>query len=250
MWFRFWLPQDRQICQLLVLNILRYRLSTHASGQDFGGLKMVVIFEVDACLPSAKPKANADAPSTSNSSSKSAPLPSSDSQPSVGPDDLADKLSRLKISSSSPSTSNAPSPNVPDIQVVKSDHVVPQSHLIEVTTLSEQRARTDCFVWKEAFPKLYLSSTNNHYLGIHDRGNFTRVEKRTLGTGELAIEEQRAQPSLQKLKRILKAIQNMVVDHGQSGRLSLVCQGGELKVYKRNSMETCLPESILERFES
>ena len=57
-----------------------------------------------------------------------------------------------------------------------------------------------------------------------------------------------AQAGFRKLRKVLQEIQELVVEHGQRGRLSLVCRDGGLRVFARTSDASCLPESVLERF--
>jgi len=75
------------------------------------------------------------------------------------------------------------------------------------------------------------------------------VEKRKLGSSELKDIENTTQMALWKLRQALGTIKDTVMEHGKSGRLSLVCQGGELKLYERSSQVSCLPEDILNKFE-
>ena len=56
------------------------------------------------------------------------------------------------------------------------------------------------------------------------------------------------QQALKKLRRLLDEIQFIVMHHDTVGRLSLVCQGGELKIYERKSSDSFLPDEILSRF--
>jgi hypothetical protein len=50
---------------------------------------------------------------------------------------------------------------------------------------------------------------------------------------ESIVKESDAQDSLKKLRRALEAIHEIVVQNGQRGRLSLVYQGTELKVFEQ-----------------
>ena len=126
--------------------------------------------------------------------------------------------------------------------------VVDQENIAELTTISMKRR--GLFNWSEAYPQLFLSQTPCHFLGVHDRGRFDTIEQRRLGSGDLRSIEQSLQGVLWQLRFLLDIIKELVVEHGRSGRLSLVCQGGELKVYTRSSKDSCLPEDILARFDS
>jgi hypothetical protein len=61
--------------------------------------------------------------------------------------------------------------------------------------------------------------------------------------------ESRAQSGFKKLRKALEEIQTIVKEEGASGRISLVCKDGVLKVHERNSKESCLPEYSLALFE-
>jgi hypothetical protein len=98
------------------------------------------------------------------------------------------------------------------------------------------------------YPQLFLSHTPHHFLAVHDKGRFTLVEKRQL-VSDLRGVERTTQTSLRRLREALGTVKDMVVKHGKSGRLSLVCQEGAMKVYERSSQVSCLPEDMLKKFE-
>lgn len=187
---------------------------------------MVVRFEVDACIPPAR---KARALTKSNV------------------DDLTDALANVSFSS-------APKAKVKTVEdgyglrIRQAGSYVPQSNIIELATVSIVR-HSKGYDWSEAYPQIFLSHTPHHYLAVHKNGRFEFVEKRDLGTDFLDVEESE-QPALRKLRQVLGAIKDIVVEHGNKGRLTLVQQGGELKVYERNSKASCLPEEILKKFEA
>lgn len=186
---------------------------------------MVVRFEVDACIPpSTKPKG------TSPSDI----------------DALADALFNTSLSST-PEVSSTTEDKY-GLCIRRGGILVDQDNIAELTTISTKRR--GLFNWSETYPQLFLSQTPYHFLGIHDRGRFETIEKRQLGSGVLRSIEQSLQGVLWQLRLLLDVIKELVVKHGKSGRLSLVCQGGELKVYKRSNEDSCLPEDILARFDS
>ncbi|TFK40515.1 hypothetical protein BDQ12DRAFT_679577 [Crucibulum laeve] len=208
---------------------------------DLSGLKMVVRFEVDACLPTEAPATKKSTPSLGASTGKSA----------SNVDDLIDSLANVKIS---PTDSSSPS-SIPSsatdsavyLQVIKGGNQVPQSAIIELTTRSEARASQ--LDWAESFPQLFLSQTAHHFLAIHQRGRFIEIQKRKLTSPELQKVASDIQPYLKKLRRILDDIKALVIKHGERGRLSLVCIDGDLKVYERSVQDSCLPDEVLARFE-
>ncbi|KAH9947480.1 hypothetical protein B0H21DRAFT_789871 [Amylocystis lapponica] len=207
---------------------------------DFDGLTVVVRFEVDACLPAPSSRTTTAKPSAS----------------STNPDDLSDLLSGLKIAPSAPSTQIAPKSSLdqdsgkgaPDVKIIRAGTQVPQDSVIEMTTRSKMNAVQ--FNWTDAYPQLYLSQTSHHFLAVHERGRFDTITKRTLGDPELKRVDANGQPGFKKLRKLLQDIQELVVEHGQLGRLTLVCRDGALKVFERINKADCLPESVLERISS
>ena len=115
-----------------------------------------------------------------------------------------------------------------------------------MTTRSEISAAR--FDWGDAYPQLYLSQTPHHYLAVHRTGTFFSITKRKIGENDLKVVESKAQPGFRKLRKVLGEIQTMVKEAGASGRISLVCKDGILKVHERNSKESCLPEDLLALF--
>ncbi|KAI0770637.1 hypothetical protein C8Q74DRAFT_1317829 [Fomes fomentarius] len=213
---------------------------------DLDGLRMVVRFEVDACLPPAENGACES--SESSESSVGAKSASADSLGNTVPteiESLTDIMSNLNVTSeneTSPAQSN-------DITVIRAGSQIPQSSIVELVTRSVKYI--DEFDWQEQYPQLLLSWTPHLFLAVHDRGTFERMVKHELGTTELRHIEAstRVQSSFQKLVETLKTIQALVMEHGRRRRLSLVCQpDGTLNVFECTSEQGCLPDSELERF--
>lgn len=184
---------------------------------------MVVRFEVDACFPPpAKPN-----PRKSISSV----------------DELAQSLSGVSLSSQPSSSQLSPKD---ELTVVKGGNYVSASAVIELTTRSE--ARQNFYDWKDAYPQLFFSQTAHHFLAVHQRGRFITVNKRKLSSPELQGVEQIIQPDLKLMRKALDKIKDLVVKYGERGRLTLVCSNGELKLYERKSLDSCLPNDLLELF--
>lgn len=198
---------------------------------------MVLRFEVDACIPS---ETTAVAPRPKTPSAK---VPSSNDV-----DDLASALSSVTLQTSESSSASLKPTKRPVITVISGGSYIPQSSIVELTTRSERNAST--FDWKESYPQLFLSQTPHHFLGIHQRGRFTAVNKRKLDSPELKkIATDYIQGDMKKLRHVLSVIKELAVKHGERGRLSLVCRGGELMVYERVSQDSCLPDEFLQRFD-
>lgn len=188
--------------------------------QDLNGLKMVVRFEVDACIP---PPAKYPRKSISSV------------------DELANSLNAVSLSSTSPTG---------ELRVIEGGTVVSSTAVIELTTRSQATMKNHVFSWKEAYPQLFFSQTAHHFLAIHQRGRFFDVQKRKLSSDELQAIEEKAQVDLKRVRKTLELIQDIVVKHGKKGRISLVCVNGVLSVYERDSEDSCLPEPIMKLFET
>ncbi|TFY75224.1 hypothetical protein EWM64_g8788 [Hericium alpestre] len=172
---------------------------------DFFGLKMIVRFEVDAFLPSDE---------AVQSSGKSA----------TTLDSLTDSLSTLQV------TTESASP--PGLQIIRAGSEVPHRSVIELKTSSKKHIR-----WSDIFPQLYLSQTPWFYVGFHEKGTFTEVQKSNM----LEMKEQRKdlEGRLRQLGQTLEMIQELAIAHGTKKCLSLVCQSGVLTVYERVGIEQC-----------
>ncbi|KAJ7480636.1 hypothetical protein FB451DRAFT_1238102 [Mycena latifolia] len=194
---------------------------------DMSGLKMIVRFEVDACIPSS---AKASAASKSVQSI----------------DDLGDIFAGIKLAA--PTAPAPASKTTHGLTVLDGGATIPHSSIVELTTRSERREAE--FDWNDAYPQLFFSQTPHHFLAVHTRGRFTAVNKRKLGTPELQAVECTLQPSLKKLRAALDVIKALVVKHGQRGRLTLVCRAGNLQVFERVSSASCLPDEVMSRFEN
>jgi len=181
---------------------------------NFDGFRMVVRFEVDACLPY-------DTSTSAPPSNKSA----------------AGRNGREKKKASG-SPSNPPSVKI--IRGGSSD--VPQTHLLEIKTHSGTRLN-----WPKTYPQLYLSQTPNVHHAFHDGGRFTSIKKFVLGQNELAGVDRAAQAGFKKLRKLLGVIQSLVLKYGAT-RISLVCVGKTLSIYQIPQGEKCLPEDALAVF--
>jgi len=132
------------------------------------------------------------------------------------------------------------------VAVIRAGSRVPQSRLIELKTYSSKSGKE----WSKSYPQLFLSQIPHIYYGTHTDGNFSTIKKFTLGEPHLKPIDQNAQDGFKKLEVLLTTIQELVVKHGTDGRLSLVCEGDELRVYQRKDTGSCLPEYALALFRS
>ncbi|KAJ3573991.1 hypothetical protein NP233_g2061 [Leucocoprinus birnbaumii] len=193
---------------------------------DFNGLKMVVRYEVDACMPQPRTRlARKSEASTLDS--------------------LADAMSNMNLTTTvAPFSSNT----MPALNIINAGTNVPQAATIELTTIAVYRREK--FNWDEAYPQLFLSQTSHHFLAVHNRGQFISVEKRKLVSDpEFEKIHKSMKPALKKLRKILEIIQQVAVKHGTGGRLTFVCSDGELAVYQRRSQTSCLPDEAMSCFD-
>jgi hypothetical protein len=211
-------------------------------------MKMVVRFEVDACLPTST---DSSVPKTKTASV----------------DDLADALGGMSIKRPTPASTKTASSSSSIIDIVRAGTQVPQEALIEVTSRSAYfLAQLD---WNELYPQLALSQTPALHLGVHERGVFTQLHKwqldgqartrtgtTTAGATPPDISAQRRETEVQilRLARLLEDVQELAIARGPgaAGSFSLVCENGELRVYARKKgadAKSCLPPDVVARFE-
>jgi hypothetical protein len=166
-------------------------------------------------------------------------IPKKSSKPDI--DDIISGLSSLDVSQ--PKTESAKQVANTRLRVVRFGTQLPQESIIEVATIS--KFRESQLDWQEKGPQLYLSQISHFYVGLHERGSFSEVRKHEFDYTTLPDQ---VLANMKKLRRVLVTIQNLVVKHGQRGRLSLVCVDGTLNVYERVDEKSCLPDEIMERF--
>lgn len=194
---------------------------------DFGELRLLVRFEVDACLPTE-----------------------------VAPtlDDLISQTASLAISSSRPPEKSQPD-TVNGLKILRSgDSLVPQNNIIELTS----RVSCGSIDWDNIFPQLYLSGTPRLIIGYHDAGNFHQIEHfNTEDVDDETMREakRKTQDGLNRLALVLGLVRDAVLDltdddasGDRSERLlSLVCQEKKLKLYERTGGSK-LPEELVAHF--
>ncbi|KZV65885.1 hypothetical protein PENSPDRAFT_637695 [Peniophora sp. CONT] len=193
---------------------------------DYFGLRMVVVFEVDAC---------AREPSAGNQ------LPRKDNT-----DGLDSLLNSMSIGSANASASGSANSTAFPVKVIKAGAEVVQEDVIELTTRSIMNIGQ--FDWTEQLPQLYLSATPKLFIGVHQRGTFQEIQEHDLNDAALMKMRRDAAASYEKLGRALEAIQALVVEHGPEEHLSLLCKDGVLKVYRRIDGKSRLPADLRERF--
>ncbi|KZT00308.1 uncharacterized protein LAESUDRAFT_739677 [Laetiporus sulphureus 93-53] len=179
---------------------------------DLDGLTLVVRFEVNAFI------AALPSPGVVSSSSN------------IG--SLSDMLSGLNVATVTC-----------DLMV---DGAASTAELDVIRTGSENAEKYD---WRDAYPQLYLSQICNHYLAVHNRGEFETITKCTVDDAEMKHFDISAQNGFKKLCHILETVQELVVEYGQRGCLSLVHRDRQLQAFDRIKHNVYLPEDMLRRFE-
>ncbi|KAI6006616.1 hypothetical protein F5J12DRAFT_101327 [Pisolithus orientalis] len=172
---------------------------------DFGGLKVLLRYEVDAC---AEPESEDDSFLASFSTLS---IGATGGAPTLSNDSAFSSRFGMKVKLTSPRS------------------VLPQSSVIEIKTRAARRELD----WKEVYPQLYLSQTSYLYLAKHTRGTFGRVEKFQINSEGMAAHAREAEASMAKLEALLSAILKAVRKYGEGVPLSLVYRAGELQLYKR-----------------
>jgi hypothetical protein len=216
-------------------------------------LKMIVRFEVDACL------------STETADSKR----SAKKAPALAVDDLADALGSINISSSAASSTSSPSSSPVSVDIIHAGTQVPQDALLELTSRSVYFV--DQLDWNDLYPQLVLSQTPAVRLGVHERGTFKELREWQViggadagtgtGTGadtdsgsgsppDLTAQRRETAAHIVRLARVLEDLQELAISRGPgpAGCFSLVCEGGEMHVYGHKDAKSCLPPDVKARF--
>jgi hypothetical protein len=248
------------LIRALPLHVLQFRLAHNfflwGGEQDMLDMKMMVRFEVDACLPTETSKATTAKTGTSDKKRDGR------KSPELALDELADALGNLNLRTSSPSTTTSPSASLsptpslaaPALNIIRAGTQVPQESLIEVA--SRSKYFIDQLDWNELYPQLAISQTSELRIGVHDRGTFTEMREMQVdgaSGGPPTLETQKRQTAAQlvRLARVLEDVQELAISRGPGpmGSFSLVCENGELRVYARKGMRrSCLPAGVRARF--
>jgi hypothetical protein len=214
-------------------------------------IKLIVRFEVDACLPT----------DTSTAKTGSDTKRSAKKAPELALDDLVDALGDMNLTSppttATPTTTSSSSPS-PALNIIRAGTQVPQESLLEVA--SRSKYFIDQLDWNELYPQLAISQTPGLRLGVHERGTFTEMRECQVDSddgagagGPPGLPEQRSDTAAQfvRLARVLEDVQELAISRGPgpTGSFSLVCEGGELRVYGRKGVRrSCLPPNVRTRF--
>ncbi|KAH9973930.1 hypothetical protein BJV74DRAFT_782643 [Russula compacta] len=209
-----------------------YRAITY----DMLDIKMIVRFEVDACLPADA------APTKAGTSTTKCP---EEKKPAPALDELADALESLNLQTDASSRPSSPSSS---IDIVNAGSQVPQDALLEIASRSIYYVNQ--LDWNEIYPQLALSQTPGLRLGVHERGTFTELRQWEIDGIDLTVQRRRLAAQMVRLAHVLKDVQELAIARGSgpAGSFSLVCERGSLNVYGRKGAKSCLPQDVIARF--
>ena len=191
--------------------------------QTLRGVRLLVRYELDACLPDALAHASA-----------------------------AGRTSIAALTATLGST------KTPLVTVERGGKLVAQSGTMELktrsrTTYDEARNTrvTNSFEWTDVYLQLVLSQTQHLALGWHDRGTFKTIERKTLQELEQGPVGRGHHNNLHKLGEVLERICELVKARGEGGRLSLVCEAGTLTLRRHTDRpDGALPVEMLQLFKT
>ncbi|KAF9522594.1 hypothetical protein CPB83DRAFT_822723 [Crepidotus variabilis] len=195
---------------------------------DLNGLKMVVRFEVDACVRPPIQLTRTNAPTSDEA--------------------LTQSLSSITLTTLSSLQGSGEYPIDYPLLVREGGSEVATASIIELATRAERTLETWGYNWKETFPQLFFSQTAHYYIGVHNRGEFSRVEKRKLK--DLAEHELDSQAAFKKVRTLLEQMRNLVAEDWKDKRLSLVVKNGVMGLYERSTTEGILPDVALSFFDA
>jgi hypothetical protein len=227
-------------------------------------MKMMVRFEVDACLPTETSTATSKKTGTSDTKR------SGRKSPELALDELADALGNMDLHTSSrvptsptittSSSSPPPSSASSALNIIRAGTQVPQESLLEVA--SRSKYFIEQLDWNELYPQLAVSQTPGLRLGVHERGTFTEMREMQVdgddgvdagGGRPPALEAQKRETAAQlvRLARLLEDVQELAIKRGpgRTRSFALICEGGKLRTYARKGVRrSCLPSDVRERF--
>lgn len=176
---------------------------------NLAGLKVLLRFEVDACLPSVSDLADAlggiDLTSTASTSKASQP--------------------KVVTPPSSSSTTTSP------ISVrLTGTPLVAQNSLVELKTMSQNKN----VIWNSVYPQLYLSGTPHLFVAKHFKGSFTTLQRYDLHGSTLRPYAKAVEQGLGKLVKLLEELSTHLQEAGPGIGFSLIGGvSGDLKLYRR-----------------
>ena len=199
--------------------------------QGLGGMKLVVLFEVDAYDPAL--------------CADLATKEKGDTQTSDSVQDLTDVVSSMSMST--PLVLASKSSEKTKLHVIRAGIEVPQGALVKIKTRSKRNIQN--LDWDAIYPQLYIGQTPTLKIGVHQRGRFEEVQTKTLDSPELKEVARETETGMKKLWSVLKELHNLVMANGKDARISVISKDGALQVLNRESLDSFLPEHTLSRFD-
>lgn len=193
----------------MYVNVALAEPQTKFNIQNLAGLKVLLRFEVDACLPSVSDLA--------------------DSLNGMGLSSTASAYKTSQLKATTRSSSSSTTTNPISVQLT-SRPLVAQDSLIELKTMSQNKN----IVWNKVYPQLYLSGTPHLYLAKHSRGSFTTLQRYDLHGSTLRPYAKAAEQGLGKLVESLRELSTYLQEAGPGIGFSLIGSvSGDLKLYRR-----------------
>lgn len=158
-------------------------------------------------------------------------------------DDLTALLSGLSVQKASPHTIDRSG-----INIIHSGELVPQSSILEIKTKSAFNFKG--IDWDDYLPQLVLSQIPHLVVGLHDRGLFHTVTHKKMDDSDVVAEKRKLDSKLRLLRDLLETIRRLVKGRGKDKRYALVYRDRELRMYEKESSESCLPQEWMARFET
>lgn len=184
--------------------------------QDLSGLKMVVRFEVDACLPFGKAGSGGNA--------------------------VTHHATALGGLSSAPAVQ---SKNYAGLVVRSGGITVAQDRLVELKTRSRRSNPVNMF--DKLVPQLLLSQTPHYFIAPYSpNGTVDRIMARD--EADITRRQAALQPALRRLHTALAAIQARLMEVKPGQKMSLVSRAGVLSLYQGNRASEGLSKHVLRRF--
>ena len=136
------------------------------------------------------------------------------------------------------------------MKVVQFGSPLSQESLINIKTVTSQELSD--IDWADMLSQSFLSQTPSLYIGIHNNGTVERIEKCRLDEAFMIKSEVKISKDVVLLRLLLLKLRQSVNDLGEektaSGKLSLVCNDGQLALYARNDAKSCFPEQLSKLF--
>ena len=192
----------------------------------FGGLKMLIRFEVDVHFAGFQP------------------CPQATSDDDIN--DLSAAIKAVKLDSEVPRTLVSDTGSTSDLKLVLKGEDVSHDSLIEIKTRRTKRN----IQTKDLAPQLFIGQVPHLIVACHDDGEFQTVKSTHVAMpgGFLDQFEMNNEEELKKLIKLLDTIKNEVrLVKGRRG--ILLCKEGSFALYESSKARHALPDDLLAKWE-